>query len=162
MTAVFTLCMASLVVLCMPVRANAITKHVFYVSSSDGHVREVYNNNGWHTDDLTADTNGPTTGGTAQITGFFDGSSEHVFYISSSDLHVRELYFFNGAWHGYDLTADTNGPGIVPVSPLTSYFGGHIDHVFYINYVEGDVHELFFNGNWHEIDLTSGTYSPSA
>ena len=65
---------------------------VFYVSSPDGHVREIYNNNGWHTADLTADTNGPTTGGTAQITGFFDGCSEHVFYISSSDLHVRELY----------------------------------------------------------------------
>lgn len=61
MTAVYALGMASLVILCMSVPANAITEHVFYVSL-DGHVRELWFNGrgGWQGNDLTANTNGPS------------------------------------------------------------------------------------------------------
>lgn len=42
--AVYVLAMASLVILCTPVRVNAV-EHVFYMSQ-DGHVRELYYYNG--------------------------------------------------------------------------------------------------------------------
>ena len=38
--------MASLIILGMPVRLNAVTNHVFYVSQ-DGHVRKLYYNAAW-------------------------------------------------------------------------------------------------------------------
>lgn len=110
MSAVHALYMAALITLCMPVRANAGTEHVFYVGE-DGHVRELWfdGHSSWQGNDLTADTHGPVAVYDSGLTGFFDGAIYHVFYISSGDRHVRELYF-NGGWWGNDLTAETNGP----------------------------------------------------
>ena len=77
----YALFIAALVILCMPVRANAITEHVFYVSQNDFHVRELYYNGRWWGNDLTAATKGPIAGYQA-LTGFWDGHAEHVSYIS--------------------------------------------------------------------------------
>jgi len=95
-----------------------MSNHVFYISTPDQHVRELYYANGsWWGNDLTAATNGPQ--GLA-LTSFFDGSIAHVFYVSYPDDHVRELYY-SGKWWGNDLTADTNGPATSEYS-LTSFF----------------------------------------
>lgn len=156
-TAVYALCMASLVTLCMPVRANALTftEHVFYVSQS-GHIVELYYNGSWHRNDLTAATNGPTVI-TSQLTGFFDGYIPHVFYISP-DAHVRELYRIGNVWHGNDLTAVTNAR-LAYSSALTGFFDGTFQHVFYIdNYAH--VNEFWYNGTWNANDLTAETNGP--
>lgn len=132
-------------------------EHVFYVSSPDYHVRELYNNGAWRGNDLTAATNGPTAP-QSLVTSFFDGSIEHVFYFSG-DNHVRELYYQNGRWLGNDLTAATNGP--MGNSGITSFFDGSVEHVFYFSF-DGHVRELYHNGRWFGNDLTANTDGPSA
>jgi hypothetical protein len=158
MTAVYALCMALLVILCMPVRANALTEHVFYVNQNQ-HVVELYYTGTWHSNDLTGATGGPTVFNGSQLTGFFDGQRQHVFYVSSGDEHIRELYY-DGIWNGNDLTGDTNTPTPYLTS-LTSLFDGHSEHVFYVSQ-DGHVRELFYNGIWNGNDLTGDTNGPSA
>jgi hypothetical protein len=145
---------------CLASFFDGFNEHVFYLSpNGGGHVRELYDNGTWQGNDLTAATSGPAAYESA-LTGFFDGSIEHVFYISLLDGHVRQLYNVgSGAWYSNDLTAATNGP-TTNSSPLTSFFDGHIWHVFYISY--SDVRELYYDGSWHGNDLTTSTNGPGA
>jgi hypothetical protein len=117
-------------------------EHVFYVSASDGHVRELYYNGKWLGNDLTAATNGPPAS-FYSLTSFFDGSIGHVFYVSDPDSHVRELSY-NGTWSGNDLTAAVNGH-YANEGSLTSFFDGS-GHVFYLGFGgDSGVRELSYS-----------------
>jgi hypothetical protein len=133
-------------------------EHVFYVSTSDNHVRELYYDGSWQPNDLTAVTNSPPAGGS--LTGFFANGIEHVFYVSPEDGHVRELYYFGGSWLPNDLTVATNGVN-VNNSWLTSFFADGVEHVFYRNQ-SGYVCELYYlNGRWWGNNLTLDTGGPA-
>lgn len=123
----------------------------------DGHVREMFWNGKWNGADLTAQTNGPSTNGESALSGSFDGSTARVSYISAADGHVRELYF-NGVWNGADLTVATSAPlvSITAGSPLTSFFDGNIEHVFYISYTSAVQDLRYSKGQWSDSNLKAG------
>lgn len=72
---------------------------------------------------------------------------------------MHELYFDGLSWQGRDLTASTNGPPAQEL-PLTSFFDGRIEHVFYISQPY-HVCELYLNGAWQGSDLTVDTNGPT-
>jgi hypothetical protein len=133
----YALCTAAFAVLCMPVKANATSEHVFYISS-DGHIHELYYIPfTWYADGPPTDIWSAMAPYAADVgsglTSYYDGSYEHVFYIST-DGHVRHLYTTGpGAqWFAEDTWQGQNSIPAALETALTS-FGDSSgqEHVFY-------------------------------
>src|ERR1700758_4311718 len=137
------------------------TQHLIYLGFTDNHLHELWaDQNGWHTNDLTAATGAPepVPGHLAGYT-FEAQGTQHVMYVGASDNHIHELWWDATGWHTEDLTAITGATG----ADLAGYAfeaQGTL-HVFYTagNRVENPVHELWWNSTgWHTDDLgTAGS-----
>ena len=42
-----------------------------------------------------------------------------VHYVGN-DSHLHELYISGGSWHAYDLTVNTGGPQVQPLTPIAN------------------------------------------
>jgi hypothetical protein len=76
--------------------------------------------------------------------------TEHIFYVSG-DQKVHELYY-NGGWHHNAIGA--GAPSIYTGSPLTGFFDGANQHVFYVAQFPFSpnpwLQELYHDGSgWH-------------
>lgn len=92
-------------------------EHVYYVDDANNHVRELYNDGQWATNDLSARTGSPIPVFGGGLTSFFDRLGEHVFYIGltrTANSDIIELYFANGSWGFEDLTSTSGAPGATP------------------------------------------------
>ena len=138
-------------------------EHVFYIDPVN-HIRELYNNGQWETDDVTAATNSPGAGYESGLTSFCDSSGNpNLFYTRGSLNHIEWLHLLNGRWSYVDLTTTTNGPTAAFANALTSFYDSYgIEHVFYFDSGQ-NVRELYHkNGGWFGNNLTAVTESPVA
>jgi hypothetical protein len=84
--------------------------------------------------------------------------TQHVFFVGE-DLHIHELYSSGANWFINDLTLGSAGnPPLAAsdwyLSPITGYWDGSIEHVFYIG-SDSDIHELYYNGGWNTSDIVA-------
>ena len=148
--------------------ANQGTQHVVYQGfgdgGGDGHIHELWWQNGWHHNDLTTNTHAPLV--TFEPSGylFTNQGTQHVIYQGfvpgqGDDGRVHELWWDGDGWHHSDLTTATNARGQLPPvinSPFGYDFNGQ--HVVYeggdnhINYLEWDP-----DNGWENTDLTLST-----
>jgi hypothetical protein len=80
--------------------------------------------------------------------------SEHVFFVGT-DRQVHELYYINKRWHHNSIGARLDAWTVLPRSPLAGFFGGDVQHVFYVASVPGSndgasLRELYYDRRgWH-------------
>ena len=79
-------------------------QHVNYIDA-DGHVQELFFDNGWHPNDLTLTAGAAPVSAERAPSGYVTdwNGQQHVNYIGIDDVHVHEMFFDNG-WHHNDLT----------------------------------------------------------
>ena len=142
--------------------SNATVQHINFLTA-DGHVHELWFDNAWHTDDLTAATGAPAAAAGTALTGYTTSNAtvQHINFLTA-DGHVHELWFDN-AWHTDDLTAATGAPAAAAGTALTGYTTSNatVQHINFLT-ADGHVHELWFDNAWHTDDLTAATGAPAA
>jgi hypothetical protein len=140
-------------------------QHVNFVGK-DGHVHEIYYDNGWKHNDLSqlggapvaAIANGPLSG---YVTAF--NEQQHVIFIGT-DNRVYELVYENG-WQHTDLLAAAGVSNLVAgaASRLDGY-STDFNEQQHVNFVGSDahLHELYYDHGWKHNDLTqmSGSVVP--
>jgi hypothetical protein len=136
-------------------------QHVNFIGL-DSHVHELFYDNQWHHNDLTALAVAPAVGPGSTLDGYQTSfnNQQHVNFIGA-DNHVHELYFDN-TWHHNDLTSLAGAPAVASGSALDGYetsFNNQ-QHVNFIG-VDNHVHELYFDNTWHHNDLTSLAGAPA-
>ena len=140
---------------------NGSAPRVYFVSD-DGHVRELWWQNGWNAGDLTAQTNCPAASPATAICCFGVGGSASRVYYFTPDGHVNELYYENG-WGRGDLTAQTGGPAAVIGTHLTAYGYQGSNSRVYFQSADWHVHELAWGPGWGCGDVTAAANcSPAA
>jgi len=138
--------------------------HVVY-RGIDGHIYELWWQDGWNVNDLTAATNAPAAAGNPNGYMFTANgvSGMHVVY-RGADNHIHELYWQDGDWNVNDLTIATNAPAAAgdPNGYVFTANGVSGMHVVYRGF-DDDIHELYWqNGDWSVNDLTAATNAPAA
>ena len=148
------------------------TQHVIYVGLSDKHIHEIWGGSaGWHTDDLTAATGGPSFGGSLGAYAFEGQGTQHVIYGDNTyPSHLHEMWWDPGGWHTDDLTAATGAPtgggACRPLGapcaglPVYTFEAQGTQHVIYISYADNDIHELWW-GPSRLARPTSGAPTPT-
>ncbi|MFF3543983.1 hypothetical protein [Streptomyces platensis] len=133
------------------------TQHVPYLGS-DNHVHELWWDDGWHHNDLTA-----AAGALANVSGRVYGyvhpgdGTQHVNYRDAS-RHVHELWW-DGDWHHNDLTAAAHAPANASGTAYGYVHPGEgTQHVNYFG-TDDHVHELRWSGNWQHNDLTAAAHA---
>ncbi|MBV8348500.1 MAG: hypothetical protein JOZ49_13505 [Mycolicibacterium sp.] len=130
--------------------------HVEY-RGIDGHIYDLWWQNGWNVNDLTASTNAQTAAGDPSGYLFDAQGTQHVVYLGT-DNHIHELYWENG-WSTNDLTAATNAQTAAgnPNGYVFTANGVSGMHVVYRG-IDSHIHELYWqNGDWNVNDLTTAT-----
>jgi hypothetical protein len=130
--------------------------HVEY-RGIDGHIYDLWWQNGWNVNDLTASTNAQTAAGDPSGYMFDAQGTQHVVYLGT-DNHIHELSWENG-WSTNDLTAATNAQTAAgnPNGYVFTANGVSGMHVVYRG-VDSHIHELYWqNGDWNVNDLTTAT-----
>lgn len=121
-------------------------QHVNFIGA-DFHVYELYYDNGWHHNDLTALSAGaPNAAANSRLDGYATvyNSQQHVNYVGT-DNHIHEL-FFDGAWKHNDLSFAS---GLFSVPATSAQLVGYQtifnqqQHVLFLG-TDRQVHELFF------------------
>ena len=147
--------------------ANEGTQHVVYQGrlgdgSGDGHIHELWWQNGWHHNDLTAATGAPLA--SDQPTGFaFDAGGTQLVHYRGTNGHIHQLWWSSAGWHHLDLTGTVGGPAAAPSRPIgyAFPFEGTL-HVDYLG-TDGHIHEFWRDSSaWHHNDLTAATGAPLA
>jgi fucose-binding lectin len=140
------------------------TQHAIYIGLSDNHVHELWwDDNGWHTDDLTAATGAPAPlAGPLAGYAFEAQGTQHVIYIGASDNDIHELWWDSNGWQTDDLTAATGAPAALAADLAGYVFEAQgTQHVIYRGASDNHVHELWWDSNgWHTDDLTAATAAP--
>jgi hypothetical protein len=138
------------------VDATQGTQHVVYVGLSDKHIHDLWwDTTGRHTDDLTAATGAPTFGDGLAAYAFAAQGTQHVIYGDDNyPSHLHELWSDPTGWHTDDLTAATGAPpggGAcrnygAPCAGLPGYVfqAQGTQHVIYVSYLDGHIHELWW------------------
>src|ERR1700757_1365215 len=145
------------------------TQHLIYLGFTDNHLHELWaDQNGWHTDDLTAATGAPEPVPGHLVGYTFEAQgTQHVMYVGASDNHIHELWSDATGWHTNDLTAATGAPpGGFGVGSVVAFAfeAQRTQHVFY-NSGDPDNHirELWWDSTgWHAEDLTATTGATGA
>ena len=137
-------------------------QHVNYIGT-DNHVHELYYDNRWHHNDLTAIAGGPPASPGSSVDGYQTtfNNQQHVNYIGT-DNHVHELYYDN-KWHHNDLSALAGAPAAAPGGSLDGY-QTTFNNQQHVNFIGADahVHELYYDNKWHHNDLSAVTHAPAA
>ena len=119
-------------------------QHVNFIGT-DNHVHELYYDNAWHHNDLTALAGAPPTAPGSTLDGYETSfnNQQHVNFIGTED-HVHELYYDNG-WHHNDLTALAGAPPAARPSALDGYQTS-FNNQQHVNFIGTDnhVHELYY------------------
>jgi hypothetical protein len=141
--------------------------------TSDGHIHELYTQNGgttWATTDITAAAGAPTAALGSGLTGFkYPDGHAHVFYFDGGKS-LHELYS-NGSW----FTDTMGAPSVTPnVGSLTSLYYNSSMHVFFLGTgfqsTTSDIFELAAQGEgpgfnsshtWQSNDVTTKVGGPS-
>ena len=121
-------------------------QHVNFIGA-DFHVHELYYDNKWHHNDLTALSAGaPNAAANSKLDGYATvyNSQQHVNYVGA-DNHIHEL-FYDGSWKHNDLSS-ISGLFSVPAAAtrLVGYqtIFNQQQHVLFLG-TDRHVHELFF------------------
>jgi hypothetical protein len=128
--------------------------HVNYVGA-DSHVHELWYDNGWHHNDLTALAGGPNAAPGTALAGYATESNrqQHVVYIGT-DNRLHELWYDSG-WHHNDLTLASGAPNPIVLDSLAGYATefNQQQHIIFIG-PGRQIYELWYDGTWHNNDLT--------
>ena len=123
----------------------------------------------WNYNDLTSAAGGAPPAATGALTAYTLGYTQHVLYRGSADNHIHELWWDSvkgvGSWHTNDLTrAAAGAPDIVPGRHLIGFGDGSTQHVFFVDYPKGDLHELRWDrsAGWSDnnLSVTAGVPAP--
>ena len=144
------------------------TQHLIYLGFTDNHLHELWaDQNGWHTDDLTAATGAPEPVPGHLVGYTFEAQgTQHVMYVGASDNHIHELWSDATGWHTNDLTAATGAPpGGFGVGSVVAFAfeAQRTQHVFYNSGLpDNHIRELWWDSTgWHTEDLTAITGAPT-
>lgn len=147
-------------------------QHVNFVSTDThgvSHVNELWYDNAWHWNDLTAATASPTPLQGTPLNGYattFNGQ-QHVNFVGPSD-QVFELYYLSNCtptatktcWQFNNVSSQAGISIQASLQALAGYqttFNNQ-EHVDYISQDDGHVRELYFaDQGWHARDLTTAT-----
>jgi hypothetical protein len=143
---------------------NQNTQHVVYHGfvagqGDDRHIHELWRDDQWHHNDLTAATGAPLASGEPSGYAFENQNTQHVLYLGT-DSHVHELWWQNG-WHHNDLTAATGAPLAISNPAGYVFVSQNTQHVLYLG-TDNHVHELWWQNGWNHNDLTAATGAPLA
>ncbi|MUL63878.1 hypothetical protein BOO86_05325 [Mycobacterium sp. CBMA 234] len=140
-------------------------QHLIYLGLVDNHLHELWSDdNGWHTDDLTAATGAPEPAALDHLAGYaFEAQgTQHIIYVGAADRHIDEVWSDASGWHTGDLTAAANAAA--PAGGVLAAFAfeaQRTQHVVYEALSDKHIHELWSDANgWHTDDLTAATGAP--
>lgn len=144
------------------------TQHVLYLDTTgDGHLRELYQDDGWHPNDLTSDSGAPAAFRTAQGFEFAAGRAQVVVFVGlDRDVHVlsrKSAGDGDPTWVHKDLTADHGGPRSPRAPGGYSFYPGQTMHVDYVS-DDGRLHEYTGAANltWGApVDIGAGLDGPA-
>jgi hypothetical protein len=153
---------------------NGYLRHDVFARSSSGHVIHYWWSaqppSGWHGEDLTAFTGGPTiVGDPVAIATYQNGYLRHDVFARGSAGHVIHYWWSAeppSGWHGEDLTGFTSGPTIIgnPVA-IDAYQNGYLRHDVFARDSAGHVIHYWWSAEppsgWHGEDLTAFTGGPT-
>jgi hypothetical protein len=144
-------------------------QHIAYIAQVNGHLDELFFDNDWHWNDLTARAlpaapdPKPGTPLTGYETTFGGIQQQHIDFVGVDD-HVHE-FMFDTAWHWRDLfdfaSISTETAATQAIRGYATTFDGQ-QHV--ISVIPGSRHirELFFDGvRWRARDLTNVPVPPA-
>src|SRR5262249_42313004 len=130
---------------------------------TDLHLHQVFWNNGFGTNDLTASAGAPPAAAGSAVTSLIDAwGAQHWVYISA-DQHLQHIWW-DGAFGTNDITAITGAPLAATGSALTSYFDPSLqDHWLYFG-MDQHVHQVYWGNccGFAANDLTAGAGAPLA
>ncbi|MFG2753180.1 hypothetical protein [Streptomyces xanthophaeus] len=130
--------------------------NVYFVGSGMVHELWWHADHGWHTRNLSDETNAPASATLSQANGYTT-PRDGVLHVNfrGDDRHIHELYHWELKWRHNDLTAETGAPDASTKDVPWGYVNPNDDtqHVNYIG-VDGHVHELWWDGAWHHNDLS--------
>ena len=145
------------------------TQHVLYLSTAgDGHIRELYWDDGWHANDLTDNTGAQPA--RTPASGFtFGAGRAQVVVFQGIDLHVHVLTRKSADdgdphWVHKDLTWDHGGPLGTQGTGGYSFEAGGTVHVSYLG-DDGHIYEYTGGPNltWSApVDIGAGLPGPTA
>jgi hypothetical protein len=144
---------------------NQNTQHVVYQGfvpgqGDDHHIHELWRDDEWHHNDLTAATGAPSASGEPSGYVFAAQNTQHVLYLGT-DSHVHELWWQNG-WHHNDLTAATGAP-LASDQPTGFAFDAGGTQLVHYRGTNGHIHQLWWSSaEWHHLDLTTTVGGPAA
>ncbi|HWD62681.1 MAG TPA: hypothetical protein VG369_09290 [Humibacter sp.] len=148
-----------------PPRAYLFTdegsQHVVYLDrTTSGHIRELYQDDGWHPNDLTDAAGAPTARLTPSGFDFVTGDTQHVVYLGL-DAHVHLLSRAHAGpdptWTHKDLTHDVGGPTSALAPAGHAFEPGRSIHVDFVD-VHGGIWEYTRdpNLNWSVAPVAAG------
>jgi hypothetical protein len=120
----------------------------------DGHIYDLWWQNGWNVNDLTAATNAQTAAGDPSGYIFDAQGTQHVVYLGT-DNHIHELYWENG-WSTNDLTAATNAQTAAGNPNGYVFDTQGTLHVVYRG-SDAHIYDLWWQNGWNVNDLTTAT-----
>ncbi len=146
--------------------------HVFYVSNSDSHIRQLYYNGSYWTDsDMTAATGGVTAitnTFSAPNSGFALGNAQYLYFCGSDNAVHEYSYGDGGNWNWVDrnLNALVVGGGAPNCSSLSNGLvayatpGNSQRHIFYQpSSSSSDIYQIVLKGGaWYGEDETVMTH----
>ena len=95
---------------------------VDYAAGGGSDVHEFYISGGaWHDFNLTSAAQAQPAAQVTPIANISDTIQgvTRVHYLGNS-AHLHEIYISGGAWHDVDLTAETGGPPVTPLTPIAN------------------------------------------
>jgi hypothetical protein len=145
------------------------SQHVLYLSTAgDGHIRELYQDDGWHPNDLTDNTGAQTalkvpagftfSAGRAQVV-VFQGIDRHVHVLTRKTADDGDPQ-----WVHKDLTWDHGGPLCAGAPGGYAFEGGREMYVDFLG-DDGRIYEFTggLNLTWSEpVDIGLGLEGPTA
>jgi hypothetical protein len=147
-------------------------QHINFISA-DGHVRELWYDTSWHSNDLTAAAQAlnpatPNALAFSSLNGYQTtfNNQQHVNFISANG-HVNELWHGN-QWQWNDLTLRAREVGTpAPDALLDSALSGYqttFNNQQHVNYISGNgrLNELWYGNQWQWNDLTGTAAAPLA
>ncbi|QIZ99147.1 hypothetical protein [Leifsonia sp. PS1209] len=143
------------------------TQHVLYLGTAgDGRLRELYQDDGWHANDLTADSGSQPARKVAQGFEYASGRAQVVVF-QGIDRHVHVLTRKSRddgdpSWVHKDLTSDHGGPVCARAPGGYSFSPGGTMHVDYLG-DDGRLYEYTGTANltWGEpVDIGAGLDGP--
>lgn len=143
------------------------SEELIYYIGANQHVYDLYNANGWHFTDQTAQTGAPLAEACSApctafspVTALTLNAVPYVYYVGT-DLHIHESWGRSNIWHVDDPTALSGAPPVGAGSGLISF---RIDSeiLLYFLSADGHVHEVKNNGGgWIHTDITNASRGPA-